>query len=319
MSNDALTLAPRTLTEAKDLAKSIHGSSLLPAALKRTEADVLVTVLTGQELGLLPMQSMRAIHVIEGKPTLSADAMAAIILASPVCDYFRVTVWTHDRCVVEAKRKSDPALTVEWTMKDAHAANLLGKDVWKKYPRSMLRARAISAAAHNVFPDIILGVYTPEELGAEPKDVNERPAPVQAAPRPTVVDAQTVELKDETPTAEAAPVAESAYPAPGLAPASFVGQSSTERAAEAAMDAMMAARAQQTAQQPKPTPPPAGDEVAAAKAEIAAAPNMAALAAVGNKLIKTPHWKAAGIKEAFTRRQQQLVSGEKAEAARGAA
>lgn len=112
---------------------------------------------------------------------------------------------------------------------------------------------------------------------------------------------------------------QSAYPAPGLAPASFVGQSSTERAAEAAMDAYRAAKAQEAAQQPKPTPPPAGDEVAVAKAEIAAAPNMAALAAVGNKLIKTPHWKAAGIKEAFTRRQQQLVSGEKAEAARGAA
>lgn len=317
MSNDALTLAPRTLTEAKDLAKSIHGSSLLPAALKRTEADVLVTVLTGQELGLLPMQSMRAIHVIEGKPTLSADAMAAIILASPVCDYFRVTVWTHERCVVEAKRKNDPTLTVEWTMKDAAAASLLGKDVWKKYPRSMLRARAISAAAHNVFPDIILGVYTPEELGAEPKDVNERPAPVPATARPTVVNAQTVELKDETPTA---PV-ESSYPAPGLAPASFVGQSSTERAAEAAMDAYRAAKAQEAAQQPKPTPPPAAspDEVAAAEAEIAAAPNMAALAAIGNRLIKTPHWKQAGLKEAFTLRQQQLVSGEKAEAARGAA
>lgn len=316
MSNDALTLAPRTLTEAKDLAKSIHGSSLLPAALKRTEADVLVTVLTGQELGLLPMQSMRAIHVIEGKPTLSADAMAAIILASPVCDYFRVTVWTHERCVVEAKRKNDPALTVEWTMKDAAAASLLGKDVWKKYPRSMLRARAISAAAHNVFPDIILGVYTPEELGAEPKDVNERPASVAASPRPVVVDAQTVELKEETST----PPAESSYPAPGLAPASFLGQSSTERAAEAAMDAYNAARAQQAAP-PKATPPPAagGDEVAAAKAEIAAAPNMAALAAIGNRLIKTPHWKAAGLKEAFTARQSQLVSGEKAEAARGAA
>ena len=112
---------------------------------------------------------------------------------------------------------------------------------------------------------------------------------------------------------------QSAYPAPGLAPASFAGQSSTERAAEAAMDAYRAAKAQEQAAQPKPTPPPVGDEVAAAKAEIAAAPTMAALAAIGNKLIKLPAWKTGGLRDAFTLRQQQLVSGEKAEAARGAA
>jgi len=112
---------------------------------------------------------------------------------------------------------------------------------------------------------------------------------------------------------------ESAYPAPGLAPASFVGQSTSERAAEAAMDAYRAAKAREQAAQPKPTPPPVGDEVAAAKAEIAAAPTMAALAAIGNKLIKLPAWKTGGLRDAFTLRQQQLVSGEKAEAARGAA
>jgi hypothetical protein len=53
-------------------------------------------------------------------------------------------------------------------MDEAKAAQLLGKDVWKKYPAAMLRARAISAMARAMFPDAINGVsYTPEELGSE--------------------------------------------------------------------------------------------------------------------------------------------------------
>jgi hypothetical protein len=38
--------------------------------------------------------------------------------------------------------------------------------MWQKYPDAMLRARCISAAARLAFPDIIGGMYTPEEIGA---------------------------------------------------------------------------------------------------------------------------------------------------------
>lgn len=103
-----------------------------------------------------------------------------------------------------------------------------------------------------------------------------------------------------------------------LPPRAFAGERDSDRAASAAMDALMAARAQQQA--PKPTPPASTpDDVAAAKAEIAAAPDTKTLAAIGTRLIKTPGWKAGGLKEAFTARLSQLSSAEKAEASRGAA
>lgn len=123
------------------------------------------------------------------------------------------------------------------------------------------------------------------------------------------------------PKPASAPAVQSAYPAPGLAPASFVGQSTSERAAEAAMDAYREQKArEQAAQQPKPTPPPAGDEVAelaAARKEIAAQNTMPDLMKLGNVLLKKPWWRQ--VKPEFTLRQQQIAEAMRAETARGAA
>ena len=52
-----------------------------------------------------------------------------------------------------------------FSIEDAKRANLTGM-AWTKYPAAMLRARAISAGARAVFPDCIMGCYTPEEMGA---------------------------------------------------------------------------------------------------------------------------------------------------------
>ena len=47
-------------------------------------------------------------------------------------------------------------------------AELLGKDVWKKYPASMLKSRAITQCARDACEEALYGLhYTPEELGAE--------------------------------------------------------------------------------------------------------------------------------------------------------
>lgn len=318
-NQEAVTaLAPRTLDEAKSLSATLAKASILPQALKGKEADVLMTVMAGAELGLGPVQSIRSIHIIEGKPSLSADLIAALCLRRPdVCEHLTLKESSAKVATYSAQRRGSSPVVMSFTIDEARQAGLLGKGNWSKYPAAMLRARCVAAICRAVFPDLVGGLYDSDsgELDREPPTPLHRvesPVPVSSPPTPApVVDAEIV----ETPSP-----AQSSYPAPGLAPASFLGQSSTERAAEAAMDAYNAARAQQAAP-PKATPPPAagGDEVAAAKAEIAAAPNMAALAAIGNRLIKTPHWKAAGLKEAFTARQSQLVSAEKAEAARGAA
>ena len=47
------------------------------------------------------------------------------------------------------------AIIIEWTIEQAKKAGLAGKDNWKKYPRSMLRARCISEGIRSVYPAAI--------------------------------------------------------------------------------------------------------------------------------------------------------------------
>jgi hypothetical protein len=81
-------------------------------------------------------------------------------------------------------RADDPQhpFQVTWTMQDAKAAGLDGKSNWKKYPRAMLKARAISEVAREGAEDVLMGLaYTADEMGAV---VNEDG---------TVIDAEVVE------------------------------------------------------------------------------------------------------------------------------
>jgi hypothetical protein len=51
-----------------------------------------------------------------------------------------------------------------FSMKDAQIAELLDKDVWKKYPKRMLEARAFIIGAREIASDIIFGMYSVNEL-----------------------------------------------------------------------------------------------------------------------------------------------------------
>jgi hypothetical protein len=80
------------------------------------------------------------------------------------------------------------SVEITWTIEQAKAANLSGKDVWKAYPRAMLRARCISEGIRTVFPSCIVGTYTPEEIDAmpppEPRHVENLAAAVAPASAP---------------------------------------------------------------------------------------------------------------------------------------
>lgn len=165
--NKLTAVVVSSFSEAHELSRSIAGSKLLPTELQSNPADVLVTILAGQELGLSPMASIRGIHVIQGKPTLSADMMVAIVRRSGMCEYWTEIESTDQQAVYETKRKEDAVpVRSKFTMADAKAAQLLGKpgSNWTKHPAAMLRARAKSALARRVYEDVLFGCYDPDEL-----------------------------------------------------------------------------------------------------------------------------------------------------------
>jgi hypothetical protein len=149
-----------------DQARTLVQSGFLPKAINTPEKAVAV-MMTGRELGLGPMQALRSITIIEGKPALSAELIAGLVYRRVPGAVLRVVESEASHCIVEAARPGGAKPTrICWTMEDAKAAGLTMKDNWKKYPRAMLRCRAITEAARAVFPDATMGVYDPDELGA---------------------------------------------------------------------------------------------------------------------------------------------------------
>lgn len=124
--------------------------------------------------------------MIEGKTALSADAMAALVMGrGDTCEYLRCVKTTDAIATYETKRKGHTTPTTHsFTIAEAEKAGLKGKGNWSKYPNAMLRARALSGIARMVYPDILMGVYTPDELDEEPRQVAATISVVES-PRPS--------------------------------------------------------------------------------------------------------------------------------------
>lgn len=191
------TTALAVIDPAADLqlARTLAASNLLPTALRKRPEDVLVTVLAGRELGLSPMAAIRGIHVIEGKPVMSADLMVALCLRLEACEYFTLIESTDARATYETKRRGQKPIRMSFTIEQAKAAGLAGKDNWRKYPAAMLRARCASALTKTVYPDAFFGCYDLDEADdirrAAPR-IGTAPESVKAQPEDGVVEGEVM-------------------------------------------------------------------------------------------------------------------------------
>lgn len=124
--------------------------------------QALALMLIAQAEGLHPATAARDYHVIQGRPALKTDAMLARFQAAGG----RVQWHEYtDACVSATfSHPAGGAVRIDWDMDRAKAAGLAGKDVWRQYPRAMLRARVISEGIRTVYPGVLSGMYAPEEI-----------------------------------------------------------------------------------------------------------------------------------------------------------
>lgn len=160
----------------------------------RDQAQAIVKVLAGREYGMGPFASMTGIHVVEGKPTLSAHLMAQGIKRSGRYDY-RVLEHDASRCTIAfyevADGKREEIGRVTYTVEDAARADLARKQNHQRYPRAMLFARALSEGYRTHCPDALGAcgpTYVEGEIEAEPVTVQatvveQRPDPIPESPR----------------------------------------------------------------------------------------------------------------------------------------
>jgi hypothetical protein len=166
---DEIVKAPHqiisTFDDAERAARAMAGSGFFQDARQANQA--VVKILAGQELGFGPFASMTGVAIIQGKPAVGANLQAAAVKRTGKYNY-RVIEMTNEACELEFYEAGKAVGKSRFDLKDAAAAGLSGKDNWKKWPRNMLFARAISNGVKWYAPDIFNGatVYTPDELGA---------------------------------------------------------------------------------------------------------------------------------------------------------
>ncbi len=154
----------RDLSQAYAVAARLVTTSFVPESYQGRPSEAAAAIMTGQELGLSPIASLRSIDIIQGVPAMRAVAMRA--LAQSRGHDLWVVEATATRCVVKGRRKgSNEVQESVWTTERARGLNLLGRTNWKNQPIAMLIARATSELARLIAADVFLGVpYSIEEL-----------------------------------------------------------------------------------------------------------------------------------------------------------
>ncbi len=158
----------------------------------KSQAQAVVKIMAGRELGISPLQSMTDIYMVNGKVALQAKLIASLIKRSGKYDY-HIDKLDDQECILSffqingTKEKIGESI---FTFKDAAKAGLVNKEVWKSYPKNMLFSRAISNGARMYCADVVTA-YTPEEVE------NIRPAAVTVTEQVEEKPKATIEITPE--------------------------------------------------------------------------------------------------------------------------
>jgi hypothetical protein len=152
----------------------------------QSEAAAATKIIIGRGLGLTDYDAMSGLHIIKGKAVLAANLMAAAIKRAGKYDY-RAMV-TDDEARIELRQRTHDGKwetigMTSFTMEDAKRAGL-GGDNWRKYPKAMLFARAISSGYKAHCPDALGAAPVYVEAHGETEIPDDPPAKPSAPAKP---------------------------------------------------------------------------------------------------------------------------------------
>jgi len=227
MNSKALVPQRQVSLEVLQTAQAI---APLAAMYRLTEQQATMAMLVGWELGIGLTTSLQFVDVIPTKkglrPSLRAQAMRALIDRSGALDELKVTDHADadgpSGCTVYMKRtigQMTTEYTGTFTREDAERADLLGKDNWIHYPQDMYYNRALSKCARRMCSDVILGLYTPEEVATEDTWIVDVTPTVEAESAEPQTSTITDYHRGVSPLSVAASSAQAKVPAPTPEPA----------------------------------------------------------------------------------------------------
>lgn len=128
----------------------------------KTVDQALALMAVAQAEGRHPGSVAKDYHIIQGRPALKADAMLARFQQAGGKVEWKT--YTDHNVTAMFSHPNGGSVEIAWTIEMAQRIGLATKDSWKNYPRQMLRARVISEGIRTIYPGVIVGEYTIEEV-----------------------------------------------------------------------------------------------------------------------------------------------------------
>lgn len=173
-----------------------ESGDMLPKAYIGNPPKIAAAIFFGYEIGLLPLQALQSIAVINGKPSIYGDAALGLVRGSGKLEEFKEyfeggDLWLGEaetttdgkllprkpnpkfKAICKIKRKGGEAELYEFSVEDAIQAGLWNKDgPWRQYTKRMLKFRARGFGLRDEFTDILRGLILTEEAeDYEMKDI----------------------------------------------------------------------------------------------------------------------------------------------------
>ncbi len=121
----------------------------------QTPEQAFALMMIAQAEGMHPAIAARDYHIIQGRPSLKADAMLARFQQAG--GKVEWNEYTDERVVGTFTHPKGGSVSVEWTIEMGRKANLTKNPTWNQYPRQMLRSRCISEGIRTVFQGVVVG------------------------------------------------------------------------------------------------------------------------------------------------------------------
>ena len=164
-------------------------TGMLPEHI-RTGWQFAVIAAAGHEMGMQPMRAIRSLAMVKGKVIEAADSQLARFKSAGGRSEFETLDET--RAVLHLVHPNGDKHTETFTLDDAKRAGLETNANYKKFPRAMLRSRAITAGLKSIGWEGAVGAYDPDEIPVDaptspPIEYRPRPEPANLEKRPGVI------------------------------------------------------------------------------------------------------------------------------------
>ena len=163
--------SPQSWEAIQTIADKLKESKALPTFIDNPGKLVMV-LLAGKEAGMGAVEALNSFYMVNGKLTIYGSATLSQLKRAGYkvkwgeCSDKSATVTIID--------KDGDTHTETYTIEEAQLAGNVGKnEVWRKYPKSMNRWKAIGAAVRFFCPEVLNGYYVREEMdgtGVVPAD-----------------------------------------------------------------------------------------------------------------------------------------------------